>query len=89
MEEIESAIRTYISKNILFRNGDYPYPDNASFLAEGITDSTNVLELVLFVEESYNLSVADQDIVPENFDSVAQLAAFIRRQQGAQLSAAA
>ena len=44
-----------------------------------MVDSTGVLELVMFVEETFNTTVEDEEIVPENFDSVAQLAAYIRR----------
>ena len=45
-------------------------------------DSTGVLELVMFIEETFGVTVADEEIVPENFDSVSQLAAYIRRKVG-------
>jgi acyl carrier protein len=48
------------------------------FLEEGIVDSTGVLELVMFVEETFNITVENEEIAPENFDSVAQLAAYVR-----------
>ncbi len=79
MDCIEAKIRTYIAKNILFTGNGYPYSDDASFLNEGIIDSMNVLELVTFVEQEMGVTVADQDIVPDNFDSVSKLAAFVRR----------
>lgn len=82
MPNVEEMIRTYIEQNILF-SGD-GYPDDASFLAEGIVDSMNVLELVMFVEETFEISVKDQDIVPANFDSVSKLAAYVRRSMGEQ-----
>ena len=78
MNEIATNIRTYIAQNILFSGDDYPYPDEASFLDEGIVDSMNVLELVSFVEDQYGIKVADSDIVPDNFDSVSKLAAFVQ-----------
>jgi acyl carrier protein len=80
MKNIEEAIRTYIAQNILFSSNGYPYPDDTSFLNEGVIDSMNVLELVMFVEEKFGVTVADQDIVPDNFDSVTRLANYIRRQ---------
>jgi acyl carrier protein len=52
---------------------------DVSFLEEGIMDSTGVLELVMFVEETFHVTVEDEEIVPENFDSVSRLAAYIRR----------
>ena len=76
---IEDQIKKYITENFLFSDGDYGLPDEASFLEEGIVDSTGVLELILFVDETYGIIVANEDVLPENFDSVTRLAAFIRR----------
>ncbi len=75
---IESQIKTYILENFLFSDNGYQLADDASFLEEGIVDSTGVLELVMFVEETFGVTVEDAEIVPENFDSVGQLAAYIR-----------
>jgi acyl carrier protein len=76
---IESQIKTYILENFLFSDNGYELAEDASFLEEGIVDSTGVLELVMFVEETFNITVQDEEIVPENFDSVGQLAAYIHR----------
>jgi acyl carrier protein len=62
---VETMIRSYIAENILFSKNGYPYPDDTSFLEGGIVDSTNVLELVMFVEENFGISVQDQDILPD------------------------
>ncbi len=77
MQTVAATIRNYIANNILFSGNSYPYPDNASFLDEGIVDSMNVLELVTFVEDTYGIKVDDQDIVPDHFDSVSKLAAYV------------
>jgi acyl carrier protein len=74
---VESKIASYIAENILFSRNGYPYPNDASFLENGIIDSMNVLELVMFVEENFNFKVDDSEIVPDNFDSVSKLAAYI------------
>jgi acyl carrier protein len=71
-------IRDYVAANFLFSDNGYPFPDDASFLEEGIVNSTGVLELVMFVEETFNVNVEDQEVVPDNFDSVGQLAAYVR-----------
>lgn len=81
MKTVEDEIRTYIAENILFSDNGYPHPDDFSFLDNGIVDSMNVLELVVFVEEKFKINVNDDDIVPDNFDSVAKLANFIRQKQ--------
>jgi acyl carrier protein len=78
MELIEQKISSYISQNILFSRNGYPYPLDASFLENGIVDSMNILELVMFVEENFKVPVEDRDIVPENFDSVTCIAQYIR-----------
>ena len=76
---IEEQIREYVVDNFLFSEDGYHLPEDASFLEEGIVDSTGVLELVMFVEETFDVTVEDDEIVPENFDSVAQLAEYIHR----------
>ncbi len=78
-QNAETMIRNHIAENILFSKNGYPYSDDASFLEDGIVDSTNVLELVMFVEEQFDVHVEDQDIVPDNFDSVSKLAIYVRR----------
>jgi len=78
MEEIEALIRTYIAENILFSSNGYPYEDDASFLEEGIVDSMGIMELVAFVDDNFGITVEDQELVPDNFDSVSRLAGYIR-----------
>ena len=75
---IEEQIRQQIADNFLFSVDGYQLPDDASFLEEGIIDSTGVLELVMFIEETFNVTVEDEEIVPANFDSVSRLATFVR-----------
>jgi len=79
MKSIEEKIRTYIAENILFSNNGYRYSDDASFLEEGIVDSMGIMELVMFVEENFGVTVDDEDLTPDNFDSVDRVAAYIRR----------
>ena len=79
--DIESTIRDFVSRNLLFLEGGFPFGDDASFLDEGIVDSVGVLELVNFVGEHFSLDVGGDDVTPENFDSVNRLARFIRQRQ--------
>jgi acyl carrier protein len=76
--EIEARIRNYVAQNLLFSDNGFEYDNDDSFLQEGIVDSVGVLELVLFVEETFGLTVDDQEITPDNFDSVNKLAHYIR-----------
>lgn len=81
MTSIEQEIRKFIADNILFSN-HYPYPDELSFLENGIVDSMNIMELVMYVEEKYGVKVNDEEIIPENFDSVSSIATFVRSKNG-------
>jgi acyl carrier protein len=78
---IETQIKEYITKNLLFSSDGFNYPEDASFIEEGIVDSQGVMDLVFFVEESFKVQVKDTEIVPDNFDSVSKVAAYIRRKQ--------
>lgn len=79
---IENLIRNYILENFLFSDNNGRLQDNTSFLEEGIVDSTGVLELVMFVEETFDVTVEDEEIVPEKFDSVECLARYVRLKVG-------
>ena len=77
MTSITPEIRDYISRNFLFSDKGYNYSDDASFLEEGIIDSLGIIELVSFVEKKFGISVADHELLPNNFDSVSKLSSFI------------
>jgi len=76
-------IRAYILENFLFGTADNALQDDSSFLESGIIDSTGVLELVSFVEETFEIEVRDEELIPENFDSVDKLARYITQKQAA------
>ena len=72
--EIEPQIREFIAKNLLYSDTGFAYADNTSLLREGIIDSLGVVELVEFVQTRFGVKVDQQEVVPDNFDSVASLA---------------
>jgi acyl carrier protein len=77
--QTKGEIKSFIIENFLYGQDDAMLTEDVSFLDKGIIDSTGVLELVSFVEEKYGVSVGDNDILPENFDSISKLAHFISR----------
>ncbi len=77
--DIQAQIRDYIAQNLLFSDDGFGYPDDASFLEEGIVDSVGIMELVMFLEENFGLTVDDEDLTPDNFDSVNKLANYIKQ----------
>lgn len=78
---IKQTIRRYILENFLFTDDESALQDDDSFLAAGMIDSTGVLEITLFIEETFGIKVKDDEMLPENLDSVDNLVAFIQRQQ--------
>lgn len=77
--EIREQIKQYIAETFLFSDNGFPLSDDVSFLDEGVIDSMGVLELIMFTEETFNISVKDEEIKPENFDSVNKLYDYIQR----------
>ena len=71
-------IRGYIVENFLFGD-DEGFDDQTSFLEDGIIDSTGIMELVEFVENHFNLQVDDEELVPENFDSIQNIVNFLKK----------
>jgi len=72
-----TQIRSFIFENFLFDADESSLGNDDSFLEQGIIDSTGVLELVEWLEETFSLKVQDEELVPENLDSVNKLSAFI------------
>jgi acyl carrier protein len=83
MTDVDATVRTFIADNYLYREGIGSIADTDSFLTRGIIDSMGILELVTFLESTFGISVTDDEVVPENLDSVARVAAYVRRKLGA------
>ncbi len=77
MQEYKESVRQFITDNFLYGEGGDQLADDASFLEEGIIDSTGVLELITFLEDEFRLEIDDMELVPENLDSVNNVAGFI------------
>jgi acyl carrier protein len=78
MSETRDKIRAFVMENFLFGN-DQGLNDDTSFLDEGIIDSTGILELVSFLEEEFDISVEDEEILPENLDSITNVTAYLEK----------
>jgi len=74
--EVSAVIRQFIVENFLFGE-DGNLKEETSFLEGGIIDSTGILELVSFLEEKFGISVADEELVPENLDSIGNVVAYL------------
>jgi acyl carrier protein len=79
------TIRQHIVNSFLYGKDD-GLQNDASLLASGVLDSTGVLELVAHLESSYGIKVRDDELIPENLDSINAIVAFLSRKQAAPVS---
>ena len=78
MEDIKLKVRGFVVDNFLFGNAN-GLADDTSFLEAGILDSTGVMEVVAFLEQQFGVRVDDDELTPENLDSIASIGAFVSR----------
>jgi acyl carrier protein len=77
--DISGVLRRFIGENFMFQEDPQSLSDDASFLETGIIDSTGVLELVCFLESTFGIEVADEEMLPENLDSIRAVTAYVTR----------
>lgn len=77
----EQIVREYILKNFLFTEDQSKLNSTDSLLGKGVIDSTGALELVSFIEEQFGIKVEDDELVPENLDSVNNVLAYLQRKK--------
>lgn len=76
--QLKSEIMNFIIENFLYGQND-GFGEDVSFMQKGIIDSTGILELVSFIEEKYGISIGDEELIPDNFDSINKLSVFITK----------
>ena len=83
MELLIRDLRAFIVENFLFGDESAPFAfsDDDSFQERGIVDSTGILELVCHLQEKYAIDIADDELVPDNLDSLSKVAHFIDRKR--------
>ncbi len=77
--QVRERVRRFIRESFLVDD----FGDHDSFLATGLIDSLGVLQLVAFVESEFSVAVSDAELVPDNFDSVENVSAFVERRLAA------
>ncbi len=81
--DTSTTVKEFIEKNFLYKKDKKSVSSDESLLDSGLIDSTAIFELVGYVESQFNIEVSDEDIVPENFESVNKIAHFISSKQKA------
>jgi acyl carrier protein len=80
--DTRQRIREFVTSNFFVQDA-VGLTDTASLLDIGVVDSTGVLEIIAFLESTFGLTVEDDEIVPENLDSIERIAAFVGRKAAA------
>jgi acyl carrier protein len=78
---LHETIRDYILENFLFTQDRHAIGLDDSLTGRGIADSIGMLSIVLFIEEAFGVRVRDEDVLPENFDSINRIAVFVSARQ--------
>jgi acyl carrier protein len=76
MSSIEETVRSFVVEHFLFGDGDIVKGDT-SFLEERIIDSMGILELVMFLEQTYSVKVDDSELLPQNFDTLDNIVMYL------------
>lgn len=79
MIDYVAVVKEFIVSNFLFGSDGGSLGEDDSFLENGIIDSTGIMEVVAWVEETFDFKVRDEDLLPENFDSVKRLVTYIAK----------
>jgi len=77
MQDIKKTVRSYILENFLMGDAGEQLTDDRSFLDHHIIDSTGFIELVTFLEATYRIRIGDDEMIPENLDSLENVARFV------------
>jgi len=85
MQDIAVTVRDFITENFFFGDGVEHFSNDDSFFEKGLVDSVGILTLVEFVREKYTITIEDEDILPENWDSVHRIASFVETKLGSRL----
>ena len=85
---METVINDYISRELVPDPALLPLADDAPLLDSGILDSLSLLRLVVFLEERFEITMGDADLLPENFASVNTICAHLRAREPGKEAAA-
>ena len=78
-KKIVDIIRKFIINNFILSNQKENIDTNKSLYENGIVDSTGVLEIVDFLEETFDIKIDDDELIPDNLDSIRKMSEFVQR----------
>jgi acyl carrier protein len=78
MENVQKVIINFINENFIMGRSEIKLTTDQSLLESGVIDSTGVLELVMYLEEKYTIKIEDEELIPENLDSIDNIVKFLK-----------
>lgn len=75
----EQKVRNYVLENFLFSNDQALLANDDSFIKKGIMDSTGMMEMIYFLEDEFSIKISDNEMVPQNLDSVNNIVQFVAK----------
>lgn len=84
--KLQQQVRDFVTANFYVADPK-TLEDRTSLLDQGIIDSTGVLEVIMFIESTFGVTVEDSEMLPENLDSIERIAAFVARKKALPIAA--
>jgi acyl carrier protein len=81
-EKINEKLLDYFKNNVLYGDAVNELNEDTSLVDEGYIDSTGIIELVAFIESNFDVRVRDNEIIPENFDTLGAISCYVNRKTG-------
>ena len=78
MQQLRQQLKNFVIDNFLYGQPE-AFTDDDSFLKKGFIDSTGVIELISFLQDQYGITIDDNEIIPENLDSISSLCRFVKQ----------
>jgi acyl carrier protein len=75
----KELIRQFVMRKIAGKNERMSINDKDDIITAGIIDSLGIMQLVAFIEETFSIEIKDEDIVPDNFESIETISSFIEK----------
>jgi acyl carrier protein len=76
--DIIKDVRSFIKSHFLFNSLECVIDENTSFMDAGILDSTGILELIAFLQKNYNITIEDNEMLPENLDTLSSISRYVK-----------
>jgi acyl carrier protein len=84
--EVINVVAEFIKENYLYWSEDFDLGDDHSLMEGGILDSTGILELAAFLESRFEISIRDEEFVPENLDTLNAISSYVLRKTNGHIS---